>query len=130
MATIRKHREKWQVQIRRGGLPHVSRTFILKSDAETWVRQMEVEADWNDLPIDPRKLKCITVSDLIRRYRDTIVVKKRGREIATPKQTDRTTCHAGYRNKHGKPSRWIDVPVREADIPTISRQDFLRCRTL
>jgi len=41
---------------------------------------MEVAADRQDLPIDPRVLKQITVADLIRRYRDTVTPSKWGRD--------------------------------------------------
>ena len=36
MATIRKRRAGWQVQVRRANHPPVSKTFRLKTDAEVW----------------------------------------------------------------------------------------------
>ena len=80
MASIRLRKEKWQVQVRRQGSPDVSKSFIKKSDATAWARQMEVAADRHDLPIDPRVLKKTTVADIIRRYRDTVTPSKRGQE--------------------------------------------------
>jgi hypothetical protein len=40
MANIRKHRDKWQVRIRRTGLRPLSKTFIQRKDALEWARQM------------------------------------------------------------------------------------------
>lgn len=83
MATIRKRSDKWQVQVRRQGHSAQSRTFTLKSDALTWARQIEADADKQSLPVDPQQLKRITVTDLIERYRDTITPRKRGQEVET-----------------------------------------------
>jgi len=52
MASIRKFRGKWQVQIRRKGFPSKSRTFTRKSDALEWSRQTELQADRRELPND------------------------------------------------------------------------------
>ena len=56
MASIRKHRGKWQVQIRRQGNPASSKSFINRKDAENWARQTEVQIDQKSLPHDPRRL--------------------------------------------------------------------------
>lgn len=45
MATIRKREDKYEVQIRRSGLPHASRSFHALKDAQAWARHMEVQAD-------------------------------------------------------------------------------------
>ncbi|MGE5500871.1 MAG: tyrosine-type recombinase/integrase, partial [Ignavibacteriales bacterium] len=77
-ASIRKRGDQWQVQVRRQNAPPISRTFNLKSDAEQWARQMEVEADRVGLPVDTRVLDRTTLRELIERYRDEVVVNKRG----------------------------------------------------
>jgi hypothetical protein len=81
MATIRKRGTKWQVQIRRVGARHVSRSFTVRRDAEAWARQMEVQVDRRDLPSDPKALQRVTLGQLVERYRDTVSVKKRGHEV-------------------------------------------------
>jgi hypothetical protein len=82
MATIRKRNGKFEVQVRRTGQPRVSRTFHEKKDALQWARQMEIAADRHDLPgaLD-RKALSVTLGALIQRYKDTITVHKRGRDI-------------------------------------------------
>lgn len=88
MATIRKHRQKWQVQVRRLGHPPLSRSFILRSDAQAWARQVETKQDRGDSLPDLRQLKKITLSDLLERYRTTITIGKRSGKV----EAIRITC--------------------------------------
>ncbi|RDD61580.1 hypothetical protein [Ferruginivarius sediminum] len=81
MASIRKHREKWQVQVRRQGSKPISKTFHRKADAQAWARKMEQEADQEGILVDRRSLKTTTVSDLLDRY---------GREITPRKKAAKT----------------------------------------
>ena len=77
MASIRKRGNRWHVQVRRAGQPAQTRSFLHKADAERWARQMETEADRTDLPPDRKQLKSITVADLLQRYVDEVLPKKR-----------------------------------------------------
>ena len=77
MASIRKHRDKWQVQIRRSGSPPASKSFINRKDAENWARQTEVQIDQKCLPHDPRRLQHYTLGELVVRYRETVTPTKR-----------------------------------------------------
>lgn len=64
MASIRRRRDKWQVQIRRKGRGALSRSFHVLKDAEEWARHMEVQADRGDLPADPTALTLQARDDL------------------------------------------------------------------
>ncbi|NBJ12565.1 tyrosine-type recombinase/integrase [Microvirga arsenatis] len=77
MATIRKRGTKWQVQVRRKGSPPLSRSFLHKADAQAWARQIELQADRGDLVPKASVLTQSTVGDLIRRYLDEVVPRKR-----------------------------------------------------
>src|SRR5882757_1814315 len=77
MATIRKHRDKWQVRIRRAGLRPISKSFAVRRDAMEWGRQMEVKADRAELPSHPKALERVTLGDLVRRYTDTVSSRKK-----------------------------------------------------
>jgi integrase len=83
MATIRRKNDKWQVQIRRKGFAPVSRTFNRKTDVQEWARTMELKADRKDMPQDARELDDIALGDLIDRYIQEIVNRKKSREIET-----------------------------------------------
>jgi integrase len=78
MASIRKRRDKWQVQIRQLGHQSLTRSFLNRKDAETWARQTEVSLDRGALISRDDKLKRLTVGDLLTRYGNEISPKKRG----------------------------------------------------
>lgn len=83
MAAIRKRGEKWQVQVRRLGQLSVSRTFIRLKDAQEWARSSEVAADREGLGTDRSVLKKLTLGELVKRYRDEIVAKKKSAQVET-----------------------------------------------
>ena len=83
MATIRKHREKYQVQVRRKGFPPISRSFHKLADAKEWARHIETQADRQELAPSRKELKGITLGDLVRRYRTEVVAFKKGADIET-----------------------------------------------
>jgi hypothetical protein len=78
MATIRRRKSTWQAQVRRQGHPPLSRTFHLRADAELWARQTEAELDRGGLPVDSRVLRSHTLADLLERYGNEVVPRKRG----------------------------------------------------
>ncbi|WP_306121029.1 hypothetical protein [Roseitalea sp. MMSF_3504] len=80
MASIRKHRGKYQVQVRRRGHAPISRTFNQRRDAQQWARQMEVEADKGELVGDRQALETLTLREIVERYRDEITPKKKSGE--------------------------------------------------
>ncbi|MFO1183683.1 MAG: site-specific integrase [Bauldia sp.] len=81
MASIRRRKDKWQVQVRRIGNSPVSRSFLHLKDAKLWAREMESRADRRDLPADPRALEKVTLGQLVERYRDTVAIRHRRVEI-------------------------------------------------
>jgi hypothetical protein len=78
MATLRKRNGKWQAQARRRGHPGITRTFIRKSDAQSWARQQELQADQIGSPIRHRAPRDLMVADILTRYRNEVVPRKRG----------------------------------------------------
>ena len=83
MASIRKRKDSWQAQVRRAGRPLLTKTFKNKNEAVAWARATEVEIDGGRAPITIRELKHFTLGDLVCRYRDHVVSKKRCPEIET-----------------------------------------------
>ena len=78
MATIRKHRERWQVQVRRQGHPSISRSFSARADAVTWARQTESDLDRKALTADPRALDRLPLGNILQRYKESVTPRKRG----------------------------------------------------
>lgn len=83
MASIRKKNGKWQVQVRRKSFPTVSRTFTKKSDATEWAHAMEAKADRRDMPNNPKVLEDITLRELVQRYMQEFVSKKKSADVET-----------------------------------------------
>jgi integrase len=77
MATFRKRNKKWQVQVRRIGLPALSKTFTNKQDAEVWAKRQEVLAEQADAGQFVKLSYSYSFADLMIRYRDEVVVFKR-----------------------------------------------------
>lgn len=79
MPTFRKRGNRWQVQVRRKGFSGRSNTFDQRRDAERWATSQEREFDLLESrgetqPVPPADY---TVSDLLARYRETVVPLKR-----------------------------------------------------
>ena len=83
MASIRKRDTKWHVQIRRAGQPSITRSFIKKSQAAEWARQTEADLDRTGLVSERSTLMKMTLGELLCRYRDEVVVHKKGAEPET-----------------------------------------------
>jgi len=83
MASIRKRGSSWHVQVRRSGQPSLTRSFNKKPDAIAWGRQTEAEIDRRGLAPSRADLERFTVGDLLKRYRDEVVVHKRGKRTET-----------------------------------------------
>lgn len=81
MATIRKHRNKYQVQIRRKGTSPITKTFALLADAKEWARHQERLADRGELGPDRKELEKVTLADLVQRYLNEVIPGKKGAEI-------------------------------------------------
>lgn len=45
MATFSNRNNKWQARVRRLGQPTITKTFLIKQDAEKWARSVEIEID-------------------------------------------------------------------------------------
>ena len=76
MATIRKRKGKWQVQVRHLGHNQISKTFLRKQEAEQWARELEVSFDQGSLA--SRSVEYPMFSEIIERYTKEVSAKKRG----------------------------------------------------
>ncbi|RYH40210.1 MAG: site-specific integrase [Alcaligenaceae bacterium] len=78
MASLRFRNDKWQVQVRRLGYQARTQSFLSKTDALRWARQVETELDRTLIPNDVRTLAKVTLAELLIRYRDTVTTNRRG----------------------------------------------------
>ncbi len=68
MAYIEKRKTGYRVQVRRRGLPSISRTFDLKADAEAWGREVEREAQRGNIAVLQQAAQKTTLSEAIDAY--------------------------------------------------------------
>ncbi|RUX49473.1 site-specific integrase [Mesorhizobium sp. M4A.F.Ca.ET.050.02.1.1] len=83
MASIRKRNGKWNVQVRRRGHEASSKSFLAKSDALEWAREIERQLDRQELGPDRKTLKSITLAELVTRYKNEVLPKKRSARFET-----------------------------------------------
>jgi integrase len=107
MANIRKHGSRWQVRIRRADCCPLSKSFERRKDAMEWARQMEVQADRQELPADVKILQRNTLGDLVARYRDEVSVAKKGYE------QERSSLTAFLRHPICKRRLEWGIPIRD-----------------
>jgi hypothetical protein len=79
VASIRKRGRKWHAQIRRKGQKSITRSFATKGAASIWTRKIEYELDVSQNPDDISVLRKIALSELIKRYGDTVTPTKKSR---------------------------------------------------
>ena len=76
MATIRKHRGKWQAIVKRKGQGTKSKSFHIKQDAQRWARMQELKFDNGTFgKLLPHE---VTLAELLIRYREAITITKKG----------------------------------------------------
>ena len=78
MATIRKRGVRWNVQVRRKDFPPLSKSFLVKADAQAWARKREAEIDRGETPQAEQAANLKTFGDLLRRYKAEVTPLKRG----------------------------------------------------
>ena len=83
MASIRKRKERWQVQIRHKDSNPISKSFILHRDAVQWAREVEALIDKGQLPKQNQKNTDQTFGELIIEYMANVTPNKRGAEYET-----------------------------------------------
>ena len=79
MATITKRNGRWQARIRRKGFPTQTKTFSQKTDAQKWVRHVEVKIETHGLP--KAKPDYPTFRQAIKRYSYEVSLFKKSHEV-------------------------------------------------
>ena len=77
MATIRKHKKKYQVIIRRKDHPHIYKSFISLEAAREWARDTEVNIE-RGLYANLNAAMGMTLKNLLESYRENVTPSKRG----------------------------------------------------
>ena len=83
MAYFEQRKAGWMAQIRRRGMPTLSRTFDLKSDAEAWASEIERELRRGNVAALRNDAARVTVAEVADRYLVAVVPLKRDHSAAT-----------------------------------------------
>jgi len=77
MATISRLRGRWQVMVRRRGVPPRCKSFDKRTDATRWAREFEAEADRSGWVADTRLAEKTILGELLTRYCDQVSATRR-----------------------------------------------------
>ena len=69
MAHFEQRKNGWRVQVRKRGMPSISRTFDLKADAEAWAREIERELQKGNIAVLDTSAQRVTVDEVIKSFR-------------------------------------------------------------
>jgi integrase len=125
MASIRKHKEKWQARIKRGAIV-TEKSFINKRDAERWARHIEAEIECGDYrppkPDRPDKAE-VTLHDLLDRYDLEVAPTHRsGTSHFNIRVLKRTMADIPLSKFDAQSvARWRDERLKSVKPPTVAR---------
>lgn len=73
MAYFEQRKGGWMVQIRRKGMPTLSRTFDRKADGEQWARAVELEVQKGNIAALDDSAQRIAFREVIERFRASML---------------------------------------------------------
>ena len=125
MASIRKHKGKWQGRIKRGAIV-TEKSFINKRDADRWARQIEAEIERGEyVPPKPHRSEQVqhTLHDLLTRYDLEVSPKHRsGTSHFNIRVLKRTMADITLSKFDARAvAHWRDQRLKSVKPPTVAR---------
>jgi integrase len=90
MAFFEQRKNGWRAQIRRRGMPSISRTFDLKADAEAWAREVERELQRGNVAALRDDAGRTTFAEIADRYAADVLPGLRGKSAGAYVRAART----------------------------------------
>ena len=81
MGSIRKRGNRYQAQVRRSGQQSIGKSFVLRQDAERWIREIEAKMDRGEFR--EYQSPTLLLGNLLERYMEEITSAKKGRDAET-----------------------------------------------
>ena len=97
MAYFRKRLGKWKVDINKRNYPRISKTFLDKTTARKWAKNVEVRI-YRNIDEDFSIAETTTLKDLIIKYRDEIVPEQKAHRQTTSKLNSLMKYKIAYLN--------------------------------
>lgn len=110
MASIRKRSDRWQVRVQRKGYPDQTKSFINRSDAQAWGRQIESEFD-RGVFVNRSDAESTSLHNLLKRYLSEVTPHKKGSQVEA------------YRI-----NAWLKHSLALRTMASLKRSDFARWR--
>jgi integrase len=82
MAFFEQRKNGWRAQVRRRGMPSISRTFDLKADAEAWAREVERELQRGNVAAAVNEAGRVTMGKVVESYTAAVLPRLRGKGAA------------------------------------------------
>ena len=82
MAHIEKRPAGYRAQVRKRGMPSISRTFDLKADAEAWAREIERELQRGNVAAATNEAGRVTLGRVVERYTSAVLPRLRSKGAA------------------------------------------------
>lgn len=80
MASFRKRNDRWQARVRRKGYPDITMSFISKSEASAWAREVETALDKGTF-IHRSESHNVTLEECLKRYHAEITPHKKHNSV-------------------------------------------------
>ena len=80
MAFIRKHKNRWQVRVRRSGYPTQTKKFTRRSSSQTWAGEAELALEQAKLTCHPQRLS-MTLEEAVERYLAEVSIHHKGHNV-------------------------------------------------
>jgi len=126
MATFRKRSGKWQARVQRQGYPDQCKTFLMRSEAESWARKTEIELDQGILnsKANPNTL----LKELLVRYKSEVTAKKKFASVEKYRiaawQKHPLANYAISKIKGSDIAKWRDDKIKLEKSPNTIRLDL------
>ncbi|WP_298292937.1 site-specific integrase [Thiomonas sp.] len=108
MAHFEQRTNGWRVQIRRRGLPSISRTFALKADAQAWATAIERELQRGNVSVLDTTAQRTTLGEVIERFQVSI--------LGTYKASSRAPLESRLRQIAARWGRVYVAQIRPVDL--------------
>ncbi|MET0116501.1 MAG: site-specific integrase [Sedimenticola sp.] len=132
MATIRKRGKHYHVQIRKKGLPPITKSFSDRKTASTFAKDTEAKIE-KGLFLDSSLAEETTLSDVLNSYRTSILPNKRGKDVEAIRLRLLSRELGNYPLAQIQPyivSQYRDRRLKEVKPATVRRELGLLSRVL
>lgn len=128
VATIRKHRNKFQAIIRRIGFPPKSKTFTRRADAVAWASIIESEMERGEF-VDRTEADQTTLKAGLQRYLETVTPRKKGARQETARirywQRHKLASYSLTKIRAKDFGDWRDEELASGKSPNTVRNHFV-----